>query len=61
MTYGHVEADTEIVPHATDIWTRNPLKDLSVVCDNTDMLLILLHFFRYLSVSINFVIQHYNV
>ena len=31
---------------------------MSVVCDNTDVLLILLHYVGYLSVSTNFVAQH---
>ena len=46
MTYGHEEPDTGIVLHAINISTRNPFTDLSIVCDNRDALLILLHYFR---------------
>ena len=43
MTYGHEEADTGIVPHSIDISTRYPFTDFSIVCDDKDVLLILLH------------------
>ena len=49
MTYGHEEADTGIVLHAIAISTRNTFTDLSVVCDDTDVLLILLRYFGDLS------------
>ena len=58
MTYDHEEADSGIVLHAIDISIRNPFTDLSIVYDDMDVLLILLHYVGDLSVSINFVTQH---
>ena len=58
MTYRHEETGTGIVLHAIDISTRSPFTDLSIACDDTDVLLILLHYFGDLSVSTNFVTQH---
>ena len=58
MTYRHEETGTGIVLHAIDISTRSLFTDLSIVCDDTDVLLILLHYFGDLSVSTNFVTQH---
>ena len=58
MTYDHEEADTGIVLHAIDISIRNQFTDLSIVYDDMDVLLILLHYVGDLSVSTNFVTQH---
>ena len=54
----HEEADNGIVLHAIGISTRNPFTDLSIVCVDTDVLLILRHYFEDLSVLTNFVTQH---
>ena len=58
MTYGYEGADTGIVLHATDISAHNPFTDLLIACDDTDVLLILLHYVGDLSVSTNFFTQH---
>ena len=58
MTYGHEATDTGIVLRAIDISTHNPLTELSILCGDTDVLLILLHHFGDLSISTNFVTQH---
>ena len=61
MTYGHEEANTGTALNAIDILTRNPFTDLSIVCDDTDLLLILLRYFGDLSVSNNFVTHYYTM
>ena len=61
MTYDHEEADTGIALHAIDMLKHNTFTDLSIVCDDTDVLLILLYYFGDLSVSTNFVTQHNNM
>ena len=58
MTYGYEGADTGIVLHAIDISAHNPFTDLLIACDDTDVLLILLHYVGDLSVSTNFFTQH---
>ena len=40
------EADTSIVLHANDVTRRNPFSDLTISCSDTDVLLILLHYFE---------------
>ena len=41
----HEEADTCIVLHSLDVAKRNPFSDLVVYCCDTDVLLLLLHYF----------------
>ena len=41
----HEEADTSIVLHSLDVAKRNPFSDLVVYCCDTDVLLLLLHYF----------------
>ena len=40
------EADASIVLHANDVTRRNPFSDLTISCSDTDVLLILLHYFK---------------
>ena len=47
----HEEADTCIVFHALDITNRNPFTDLVICCSDTDVVLLLLHYFDELSTS----------
>ena len=49
--YNHEEAGTGIVLHALDISKRDPFSELVVFCSDTDVLLILLHYFDKLSSS----------
>ena len=44
--YNQEEADTGIVLHAVDVSQRNPFSDLLISCSDTDVLLILLHYFE---------------
>lgn len=50
-SYTHEEADTGIVLHAIDVCKRDPFTDLVISCSDTDVLLILLHYFDELSSS----------
>ena len=43
--YNHEETDTGIVLHALDVSKRDPFSELVVFCSDTDVLLILLHYF----------------
>ena len=49
--YNHEEADTGIVLHALDVSKRGPFSELVVFSSDTDVLLILLHYFEKLSSS----------
>ena len=49
--YNQEEADTGIVLHAIDVTKRDPFTDLVVLCSDTDVLLILLHYFEMISSS----------
>ena len=49
--YNQEEADTGIVLHAIDVTKRDPFTDLVVLCSDTDVLLILLHYFEKISSS----------
>ena len=43
--YNHEETDTGIVLHAVDVSKRDPFTELVILCSDTDVLLILLHYF----------------
>ena len=43
--HSHEEADTLIVLHSIDVAKRNPFCQLYVTCSDTDILLLLLHFY----------------
>ena len=45
------EADTGIILHALDVTKRNPFTDLVISCSDTDVLLLLLHYFDDLCTS----------
>ena len=52
--YNHEEADTGIVLHALDVSKRDSFSESVVFCSDTDVLLILLHYFDKLSSGIIF-------
>ena len=47
-TYGQEEADTGIVLHAIDVCRRDPFSELTISCSDTDVLLIVLNYFKQL-------------
>ena len=49
--YNHEEADTGIVLHAIDVTKRGPFSELVILCSDTDVLPILLHYFESLCSS----------
>ena len=58
QTYNHEEADTGIVLHCIDISKRDPFTELVVSCSDTDVLLILLHYFNQLCTTTVFKTLH---
>ena len=52
--YSHEEADTRIVINAIDVSKRDPFTDLVISYSDTDVLLILIHYYEQLSSSIVF-------
>ena len=52
--YSHEEADTGIVLNALDVSKRDPFTDLVISCSDTDVLLILIHYYEQLTTSIVF-------
>ena len=51
FNFNHEEADTGIVLHAIDVTKRDPFSELVILCSDTDVLLILLHYFESLCTS----------
>ena len=49
--YTKEEAGTSIAFHARDVTKRNPFSELVVMCSDTDVLLLLLHYFERISSS----------
>ena len=49
--YTEQEADTSIVFHAVHVTKRDPFSELVVVCSDTDVLVLLLHYFEMRSSS----------
>ena len=47
-SYGQEEADTGLFLHAIDVCKRDPFSELTINCSDTDVLLILLHYFEQL-------------
>ena len=52
--YSHEEADTEIVLTTLDVSKRDPFTYLAISCTDTDVLLILIHYYEQLTSSIVF-------
>ena len=52
--YSHEEADTGIVLTTQDVSKRDPFTDLVISCTDTDVLLILIHYYEQLTSSIIF-------
>ena len=44
--YSQEEADTGIILHSIDVAKRDPFCDLTIKCSDTDVLLLLLHYFK---------------
>ena len=52
--YSHEEADIRIVINALDVSKRDPFTDVVISCSDTDVLLILIHYYEQLTSSIVF-------
>ena len=52
--YSHEEADTGIVLTTLDVSKRDPFTDLAISCTDTDVLLILIHYYEQLTSSFVF-------
>ena len=52
--YLHEESDTGMVLNALDVSKRDPFTDLVISCSDTDVLLILIHYYEQLTSSIVF-------
>ena len=54
FSYNQEEADTGIVLHALGVTQRNPYSERLISCSDTDVLLILLHYFEDICSSTTF-------
>ena len=59
--YSHEEADTGIVLHVIDVSRRDPFTEIVVSCSDTDVFLILLHYFEEISTSVVFRSIHHDI
>ena len=59
--YPHEEADTGIVLHVIDVSRRDPFTEIVVSCSDTDVFLILLHYFEEISTSVVFRTIHHDI
>ena len=58
--YTQEEAGTSIFFHAIDVSKRDPFSELVVMCSDTDVLLLLLHYFQMISSSAIFKTTKYE-
>ena len=59
--YSHEEADTGIVLHVIDVSRRDTFTEIVVSCSDTDVFLILLHYFEENSTSVVFRTIHHDI